>query len=252
MDDSLLEQYKKQWKWRNWDSLYSKLPNINGSLVYDLGCAHGDHSEKLSSLGATVIGVDGNPDLLKYARERVIPNSNFYQHDLNNVEELNLHSANGIWTSFVPAYFPNFSTVLKKWKTLLRPGGWLAVTEMSDLLGHEPMSFEAKKWISRFYEDAFSCNAYDFKSGEKLKSNLELNGFEIKEFSFLEDRELSFEGMANRDILTAWKNRFERMGSFKSFLGDRHERIVREIMDCLGSENHTSSCRVYFYLAYLK
>lgn len=73
--DSLLEQYKKQWSWRNWESLFSHLPELKDSLVYDLDCAHGDHSLKLSEMGAQVIGLDGNESLLKFANQRNIPNS---------------------------------------------------------------------------------------------------------------------------------------------------------------------------------
>ena len=62
---SLLDQYQRQWKWRDWELTFSRLPDPKGSLVYDLGCAHGEHTLLLSKMGAKIIGLDRNQDLIK-------------------------------------------------------------------------------------------------------------------------------------------------------------------------------------------
>lgn len=152
MNDSLLDQYKKQWNWRDWDSLYSQLPDLSGVQVFDLGCAHGDHSEKLSYLGASVVGLDGNQELLNYAIKRNLPNVNFQKCDLNEIDNMNLEQADGVWISFVAAYFTDFNSFLEKIKQILKPGGWIAITEMSGLFEHQPLENKYQIQIKKFYD----------------------------------------------------------------------------------------------------
>ncbi len=247
---SLIEQYKKQWKWRDWNSFFSLLPELNGKVVYDLGCAHGDHSLQLTEMGAHVIGVDGNEDLLDFAKQRGIPNSTFMLRDLAEIDDLE-EKADGIWTSFVPAYFTDFDEAIRQWKKLLKEDGWIAITEMSGLFDHEPMSDENKHILRKFYEQSYNKGNYDFESGEKLKSYLEKNGFKILKSAFLKDRELSFHGRAQADIVIAWENRLDRMGGFKQFLGNGFEPFKKDFISSIQSEHHVSTCKVYFYFARL-
>jgi len=249
---TLLEQYKKQWGWRNWETLFFKLPQLNDSFIYDLGCAQGDHSKKLSSMGAKVHGLDGNEDLIQYAKQRSIPNSQFDLCDLTKIDFSKLALADGIWTSFVPAYFTNFDKILQNWKTLLKPDGWIAITEMSGLLNHKPMIEEDERLIANFYKDSFERKNYDFESGEKIKSYLENNGFDILDSSFLEDQELSFQGAALNDVVIAWENRFQRMGGLKKFLGSQFESFRDDFISSIKKDEHISNCKVYFHLATIK
>ncbi|MBI2520734.1 MAG: class I SAM-dependent methyltransferase [Bdellovibrio sp.] len=252
VNHSLLEQYQKQWLWRDWNSLYAKLPNANGSLIYDLGCAHGDHSKKLSDLGANVMGLDGDDELLSYAESRCIKNARFLCCDLSNLHEMNLALADGIWMSFVAAYFSNFNSQLNKISQVLKKGGWLATTEMSGLFDHGPLEKKYQDYISKFYAHSFQSNGYDFKSGSKLANVLSSNGFEIKEMMFLQDKELSFQGAADESIVTAWENRLERMVGLKRFMGDDYPGLQKALIQCFRSDNHQSKCKVYFYLAFKK
>ena len=61
----------------------------------------------------------------------------------------------GFWSSFTAAYFPDFGPVLASWLQLLRPGGWIALVEMDDLLGHEPLTQTSRLMVDAFYEDAW-------------------------------------------------------------------------------------------------
>lgn len=246
---NLLDQYKNQWRFRDWESLFSKLPDLSNSFVYDLGCAHGDHSQKLSEMGANVVGLDGNKDLLDFAIKRNILNAEFRLCDLSNLDSLNLAKADGIWSSFVPAYFTNFDKTLNSWKKLLKPNGWMALTEMSGLFDHLPMSKESQTLIKDFYLNSLSRENYDFESGEKLKSCLERNGFKIKESFFLKDDELSFQGPAKDVVIKAWESRLQRMGGLKNFFGDKFDEFRDDFLLAIQNENHVSNCKVYFYLA---
>jgi SAM-dependent methyltransferase len=251
MEHSLLEQYRKQWQWRKWDDVFSKLPDLNKKLIYDLGCAHGDHSKKLSTMGAIIQGLDANENLLSYAQERNIENASFNFCNLENINTNDFAKADGIWTSFVPAYFPNFIETLLNWKKLLKPNGWIAITEMSGLFDHSPMKEEYIQLINKFYNDSYNKNNYDFESGQKLKPNLEKAGFKIVEEYILDDQELSFQGIADPEVLAAWKNRFNRMGGLKEFFGESFEPFKSDFLNSLEQEDHISNCKVFFYIAKL-
>lgn len=251
MEHSLLEQYRKQWQWRKWDDVFPKLPDLNKKLIYDLGCAHGDHSKKLSTMGAIVQGLDANQNLLSYAQERNIENASFDYCDLEKIYTEDFAQADGIWTSFVPAYFPNFDEILLNWKKLLKHNGWIAITEMSGLFNHTPMKDEYTQLIKKFYNNSYVNNNYDFESGKKLKSNLEKTGFKIVEEHILEDQELSFQGIADPEVLIGWKNRLDRMGGLKSFFGESFDSFKKEFLTALEREDHISNCKVFFYLAKL-
>ena len=248
--NSLLDQYRNQWEWRDWRSLFNLLPDLSGSTIYDLGCAHGDHSSELAEMGARVIGIDGNESLLNFAKQRDIPNSKFMLRDLSKIGESE-EKGDGIWTSFLPAYFTNLDSTIKQWKKLLKEDGWIAITEMSGLFDHEPLSERNRCLIDKFYVQSFRNGNYDFESGSKLKSCLEKNGFKILKSAFLEDQELSFKGGATEDVVNAWESRFERMGGFRQFLGDEFESFKKNFILSIQSENHVSNCKVYFYLATL-
>jgi len=117
MNASLIEQYSRQWKWRNWEYAYSKIPDIKNLLIYDFGCAHRDHKKKLSELGAKVHGFDNNSELLTYAIKRNIKNAKFTEADIKDVHDMALSQVDGIWSSFLPAYFANLKEFLSNWNT---------------------------------------------------------------------------------------------------------------------------------------
>lgn len=246
---NLLEQYQKQWKWREWSSLYDLLPSLESSKIYDLGCAHGDHSAEFIKRGANVIGIDGDRTLLDYAQRRDLKESKFLFADLSQIDQLGLEQRDGVWMSFVAAYFPNLTEQLERIKGLIRPGGWLAITEMDHLFGHQPLEQRWKELLGQFYLDAIKNGRYDFCSGSKLKFALEKSGFTLRRAAFLEDRELAFQGPCSEDVLKAWSDRLDRMGGLKSFLGGDFLSFKDDFLNCLIDSYHQSECRVYFYLA---
>ncbi|MDA8792144.1 class I SAM-dependent methyltransferase [Bacteriovoracaceae bacterium] len=249
MKDTLLDQYKKQWKWKNWSSLYDLLPNISDSIVYDIGCAHGDHSEILSNRGATVIGLDDNQDLLNYAEQRNISRASFLNCDIGEIDKINLTLGDGAWMSFVAAYFTDFKNQLDKISNILKPGGWIAVTEVDRFLDHSPLSEKYQKRIIEFYNHMYQNEIYDFNSGSKLKNDLIESNYEIHREAFLEDDELSHQGACSSEVVEAWKNRLARMGGFQKFLGSEYPDFENNFINGLLDLDHCSSCKVYFYLA---
>ena len=249
MTATLSEQYKMQWRWRDWEVLFGLLPSLEGKTVYDIGCAIGDHSECLAERGARVIGLDGNAELLEVARAREIKNARFEQVDLSNFDFAAADTADGVWTSFVAAYFTDLDKFIQNLSTLIKPGGFLAITEMDDLFGHGPGLEKYREKIEEFYRSGFDRKAYDFRSGSKLKASIENAGLEIVKETELSDRELAFLGAAEEEILQAWSQRLDRMPGFQKFLGEDFDDFHRDFLACLANPNHESQCRSLFYLA---
>ena len=249
MDKSLLEQYQKQWEWRDWQSLFDLLPIWQDCHIYDLGCAHGDHSYHLAKRGAFVTGLDRNQDLLDFAQKRKIERANFQQCDLSLLEKLDLPPADGVWTSFLPAYFPNLDPFLKGISSLLRPGGWLAITEMSGLFDHEPLDKLFVEKIQKFYQKLKQAGSYDFMSGVKLEAALIKNNFRIIKSSLIRDREFTVSGALEPEIIEAWVDRLHRMPGLKQFMGEDYQDFESQFLDLLSNPEHISQGKVFFHLA---
>jgi SAM-dependent methyltransferase len=245
---SLADEYKRQFRWRDWAGLFASLPALEGRLILDLGCGVGDQAAELAKRGARVIGVDTNEDLLREARSRHLERAEFRRHDLSSLPDLGV-VADGIWSSFTAAYFPELASVLGNWTRQLRPGGWVALTEIDDLFGHEPLAPRVKSWLDAYARDALASKRYDFKMGRKLHGTLRGAGFDVIVTRSVEDLELSFSGPARGEVLDAWVRRFDRMKLLRDSAGADFESFRQEFIDCLRSPAHRSEAKVTFCLA---
>jgi SAM-dependent methyltransferase len=241
---SLSEEYKKQFSWRSWSMVLEQLPPIADCLLLDLGCGVGDQTAQLAERGARVIGIDANEDLLGSARARAISNAEFRKLNLRNLGRLGV-AVDGIWCSFTAAYFPDFAPVLASWASLLKPGGWIALTEVNDLFGHEPIPSETRSLLAAYAQDAVLANRYDFHMGSKLRHYVELAGFAVSSTHLLEDQELSFVGPADRAVLEAWSSRLDRMNLLKDFCGFNFERVREDLLCALLHPHHRSIATVH-------
>lgn len=238
---TIVEEYKKQFAWRDWKRLLSRCPILPGQRVLDLGCGPGHIAAELIARGAQVTGIDNDAELLVAAR-RQCPTGMFEHQNLNDLR-LPANSFDGLWSSFAMAYFIDFEDVLSKWLQLLTNDAWICIVEVDDLLGHEPLSQDTRTLIEAFYADAFQGKRYDFEAGRKIRPILESAGFKLEQIE-LADQELSFNGAAQAEIVQAWQNRFKRMGGLKAFLGHKHPDFVKGFIDCISSDNHRARCKV--------
>jgi SAM-dependent methyltransferase len=240
---SLSDEYRRQWAWRSWPSLFAAVPLHAGQTVLDLGCAVGGQAAELASRGARVIGIDANEDLLLEARSRRIPNAEFRREDLRALPDLGV-VADGLWCSFAAAYIPDLSPVLASWRNHLRSGGWIALTEIDDLFGHQPLGEKTRSMLEGYARDSFVAGRYDFHMGRKLRDHLEPCGFTISKSLTVEDQELAFEGPARPEVVEAWRARFERMKLLRSFCGRDFEDVREDFLACLAREDHRSDATV--------
>ena len=247
----LKDEYKSQNDWRNWTPYIESLSIDEMSFLLDLGCGIGTVTKLLSKIATHVIGIDFNPELLQEAEFINSANNIEYKIcNLKNIDKLNLPKVDGIWTSFVAAYFPDLSPILNKWLSLLKSDGWIAVVEMSNLFGHYPLSQATKNIFKEYYDRQCLNNVYDFEMGWKVKKFLIDSGLSIIHEENKYDKELTFMGPAEPKILEAWENRFDRMILFKKFLGkERFLQIKTEFLGCLSDQNHKSGTEVKYIIA---
>jgi len=238
---SLADEYERQARWRHWEA-----PVEAGERVFDLGCGVGQMSARLHALGADVVGVDSNEELLARARSRH-PELRFEKLDLRELEPHTFGMADGIWSSFTAAYFPDLESTLRKWCACLRPGGWLALVEVDDLFGHEPLEPRFFASLRAFYQDA--KGRYDFECGRRLRSSMETIGLSTVHEAVLPDDEFSFDGPASPEVLQAWRDRLARMAGLQRFFGADFPELERALLAALSDPAHRSRTRVVMVVA---
>lgn len=248
---SLSEEYARQFGHRSWQQIMAALPPIAGRVVLDLGCNIGDQAAELSARGAFVIGIDSNAELLATARGRAIANARFMSGDLTQPLAVDC-AVDGIWASFAAAYFPELTTVLTAWQRHLKPGGFIALTEIDDLFGHEPLEPESKALLSAYARDAEARGRYDFHMGHKLRAHLESADFEVSQAFTVADREFCGEGPVDADVLSGWASRFERMTALQRFCGAQFDDLRRDFLGALANPEHRSATTVHCCIAMRK
>ncbi|HXV76765.1 MAG TPA: class I SAM-dependent methyltransferase [Candidatus Polarisedimenticolaceae bacterium] len=244
----LAEEYRQQFQWRDWATALAALPSVEERVVIDLGCGVGDLAAELAARGARVVGLDGNRELLAVARSRRIPNAEFRQADLGALPDLGIR-ADGLWCSFVAAYFPSLAGTLSRWAQNLEPGGWVMLVEVDDLFGHEPLGTAARARFDAYVEEALAAGRYDFRAGSKLAQHLGAAGFRIESALRLRDEEFSFDGPAAAGVVEAWSRRLERMVLLEQRWGESYRSVRDEFLGCLRRTDHRSTATVRACLA---
>lgn len=246
----LTEEYQKQAMWRAWEDALLHLPIQPHETVIDLGCGVGTLTARLAADCHHVIGIDNDPDLLQTARANCAPNSKFLCADLSHVDRLQLESVDGLWSSFVCAYFPNVRPILRQWLTLLNEGGWIALIEIDQLfLGHRPLSAQTVSRLRAFGAHQAQQNIYDVNMGAKLAHHAIECQLNMVYQGTLYDPELTASGALEPHVVTAWERRFERMTSLQNYLGHAaYHQVKAEFLAVLASPQHQCDATVNYYI----
>lgn len=247
---SIVEEYKRQYAWRPWGEIFATLPDLRNQTVVDLGCAVGDQSAELIRRGAYVIGLDANEEMLTEARRANPTNAEFRTANLLQPLVLD-RPVEGIWCSFAAAFFVDLSATIGDWLQHLRPGGWIALTEVDDLFGHEPVSARTRELLGAYAADGLAARRYDFHMGCKLRGAMEGAGLSVRDELRLRDRELAFDGPAEPAVLDAWRTRLNRMKLLQDFCGGEYEAVREDFLNCLIRPDHLARARVVYCLGVL-
>jgi ubiquinone/menaquinone biosynthesis C-methylase UbiE len=248
---TLAEEYEQQNQWRNWHSYLSQLPIKESDIVLDMGCGTGQVTRLLAERCLHAIGIDHNLELLRTAKENNnLANVSFINSNLSENSRAEIPLADGIWCSFTAAYFPDFQPVLSTWLQCLKPGGWIALIDIDNLFGHNPLSIHSETLFRAHYKKLRDQLTYDFEMGSKLNDYLVANGLTIIYEQNMKDAELSFNGPADNQVLISWQSRLDRMTGFKNALGsNQFERIKNEFLNCLSDNSHTCNAIVKYVIA---
>ena len=246
---SLAQIYSDQYRWRRWCTIYPILGDLSETAILDLGCGIGDQARDLSRLGARVQGVDANPDVIAHAVSRRIPRAHFRCDNITNPGHDD-RKYDGGWTSFTTAYFPRFDVLLRSVDRSLKPGGWLAITEVDDVLDHEPLASRWRAIIEQYYAKSLDQGVYRFRSHEHVTGVLAEGGWRIEIDRTLADNEFCFAGPGSPDVIEAWRTRLGfMMPRFLDHFGDEARGLDSALLQCLESMEHRSHSRVWFVLA---
>lgn len=239
----LIAYYRRQYSWRHWRFIYDQLPPVRDRILLDLGCGIGDQSADLAAYGARVIGIDGNADVISVATARALPGCQFFQSNLRALPST-LPKVDGLWSSFVAAYFPAFVPVLRGWLRHLRPGGWVAFTEIDDLFAHAPLDASTRRYLSGYCAEAFSAGRYHFHMGRDLVDHMRSAGLRVLSTFDVPDDEFSRSGPVTADVADAWMQRLDGMTLLRDYCGSAFPRVRGDFMTCITSTEHQSASRV--------
>lgn len=231
-----------------WRTALERLPSLGGHFVLDLGCGDGEAAADMVGRGARVLGLDRDAERLERARARGLAGAEFRTADLSGA----LHGvaqADGIWCAYAAAYFPRFEPVLRTWGAALRPGGWMLLLEVDDLLDHRPLDARWRALLADFASEARSSGRYDFHLGHRLVDEVRGAGLELEWELALADPELACDGPLGEAALAGWRARLERMSLLRAAAGDDAPALTADLLACLAHPEHTTSARVHAVLA---
>lgn len=240
---SIIDEYQQQRAWRSWPLVFDRLPPLQNALVLDLGSGVGDNAADLAARGARVIGLDISPELTAAAQARCIPNAEFRIADLRLPLELD-RNVDGIWGGFVAAYFPSLAEAMRNWTHCLKPGGWVALVEIDDLFGHEPIPTRARELLSAYVNESLAARRYDFCMGRKLTAQLQEAGLTPLHDFVVPDAEFSASGPLRADVIAGWRRRFDRMLLLQQHCGAEFPAVRDAFLACLAQEDHRSHATV--------
>jgi cytosine/adenosine deaminase-related metal-dependent hydrolase/SAM-dependent methyltransferase len=111
-------------------SLEPLLPPLRGRDVVDLGCGTGRWLDALKSTAArSLLGVDSSPEMLHQARAKLGNSARLFCGDYRSAP-ISCASADVVLCSFVLSYIDEPEDLLTLAQTILRPGGYLFLTDV--------------------------------------------------------------------------------------------------------------------------
>lgn len=247
---NLIEEYRNQNTWRDWERYIDKLPLNNNQVVYDLGCSIGAVSNLLSKKVKKVVGFDNDNFLLEEANKEKEINCQFISENIFTLNPNSMEKCHGLWMSFTIAYMEDPRLFITNWMKCLNIGGWFAIADIDGLFSsHLPSNSKYSNKIQAFEKGSQESKIYDFRVGRKIKNLMEESGLEIiVDEDDWYDVELNFKGRAKEDIYANWEARLERMVNLKSFFGEEYADFCNEFLNNISNKNHMSQSCVQFYV----
>ena len=247
----LIEEYRRQQQWRNWNQYLQHIPLSSDDNVLDLGCSVGDVSKLLSEQVNNVVGIDLDKDFISHCQKFSNKNEQFYCSDLSNFDYQSIGAFNGVWASFSLSYLTEPESFLASMFEMIEDGGWIALVDVSSFIsGNLFLDSRFHTSVQQFEKNSSTSGIYDFCFGERMKEMLEQAGFRI---TYVDDNicdsELNFNGAASQAIIENWLARLNRLQGLKALLGNQYQEFGDDLVQSLSDGSHCMNECVRFVVA---
>ena len=148
-----------------------------GERILDLGCGDGVLTEKIVAAGATVVAVDGAPDMVAAARARGLDARVMAGQNLTFDREFDAVFSNAALHWIRPP-----EAVLAGVRRSLKPGGRF-VAEMGGHNNTAAIIVALSAVLARYGLDAHRLSPWYFPSAEAYRKKLESAGFSVEEIT---------------------------------------------------------------------
>ena len=252
--------FNEQGKWREWDKFFDTMifkdePSVDYSkkTALDLGCTTGWSTRALGKRFGRVVGVEADELLFEKAKTSSIHMKTVsFEHadDLLNYDAFG-ERFDFVFSAYTLAYMHDVEETLRKWATLLKPGGTLALLEIQGLFAiHSPLG-KSKAWFENFDKEILKEFGYTSNAGVLMVEAI-LKVPELRKIGYLDwaDPELSFNGplTVGSPVWLGWEERWRRLWPLMCE-ADVEEGLHDSFFDCLSNRSHRCEKPVKLLLA---
>lgn len=247
----LITEYQQQQVWRNWEKYLNIIPLNNTDVVLDLGCSVGAVSHLFAKQVSKVIGVDNNPDFIRFCNEHKSSNEQFICSDFLALNLEELPQLGGVWGSFSLSYLAEPKKFLQKLYNKIHPAGWISLLDVSCFIsGNMDKNSHYYQKVRSFELASYQSGIYDFNFGSKLEHLLESSGFNvIYKDNNVHDDELNFSGSATQDVVEVWHSRLDRLVKLQQILGKDYPHFKQQFLANVSSESHQQRQNLRYVVA---
>jgi ubiquinone/menaquinone biosynthesis C-methylase UbiE len=154
----LAREYDERWKTytdRSHQALLSACPKLPGGICLDAGCGTGELLRRLSVRcpEMALVGVDASREMLAIAKGKGLARTTFLEGDLTAIPFAD-QSVDLVVSSSALHFVPQWRDAVAEWSRVLRPGGFLVITDWWNGAGSMRWLDLWMRWVNRAHRPA--------------------------------------------------------------------------------------------------